>query len=284
MQLPPFFHFTAQRMSNLSARIGSTSYVYPGDLVHNATWLARDPRATVQDMELVLFVTSTGLHNLPTAAEIAQLARIGSEAGMTYTVHLPRDLRGDGGDGGESLALAQQVIALCAPLAPHAYVMHIESEGAGSAAWTAQAINALTRVVAWVGDPNLVALENLESYAPQLLEPLFAALPIARTLDIGHLWKAGIDPLTMIDQWRDHSRVMHLHGVRAQDGAMVDHGTLAWIATPLLAEVLTRLQGWRGVLTLEVFEDDFFTSRTALNDALTVVDTQTAHVDARRPT
>ena len=261
----------------LSFRLGATSYVYRGDLVHNATRLA----GQVQDIELVLYVTSGGENNLPTRAEVVQLAQTATDTGLTYTVHLPRDLRSDGGD---SLELAQRVIELCAPLQPHAYVMHVDGDGVGTAAWRAQAIDALAQVTEWAGDPKLIALENLESYAPEHLLPLFAALPIARTLDIGHLWKAGIDPLPVIDQWLMHSRIVHIHGVRVEAGAIVDHGTLAWTARTQLAAVLERLRGWTGVLTLEVFEDDFFTSRTALDEALTAATQSPARGQAPRPT
>ncbi len=252
-------------MTSKSFRLGATSYVYPGDLVYNATRLA----GHVQDMELVLYVTESGAHNLPTAAQVAHLAQIGAHAGLSYTVHLPRDLRGDGGD---SLQLAQQVIELCAPLNPHAYVMHVDGDGVGTAAWTAQAIDALAQVAAWAGDPALIALENLESYAPDHLLPIFAALPIARTLDIGHLWKAGSTVEPVISAWLPHARVVHMHGVRRRDGAMEDHGTLAWLPRATLASVLEQLTGWAGVLTLEVFEDDFFTSRDALARALATQD------------
>ncbi len=251
--------------SSPTFRLGATSYVYPGDLVHNATHLA----GQVEDIELVLFATPAGASNLPAPDEVARLARIAETAGFTYTVHLPRDLRSDDSD---SLDLAQRVIELCAPLKPHAYVMHLDGRGVGTAAWTAQALDALAQVIGWVGEPQLIALENLESYAPDHLLPLFDALPIARTLDIGHLWKAGIDPLPVIDSWRAHARVVHLHGVRIHAGAVEDHGTLEWMDTSTVGEVLAHLQGWGGVLTLEVFEDDFFTSRAVVDAALGVAE------------
>lgn len=251
-----------------SFRLGATSYVYPGDLVHNAARLA----GQVQDIELVLYVTPTGESNVPSPGEVAELARIAADTDLTWTVHLPRDLRGDEGPDGASLDLARRVIDLCAPLNPHAWVMHVDGRDVGAAAWTAQAVDALALVVECVSDPKRIALENLESYAPAHLLPLFDALPIARTLDIGHLWKAGIDPLPVIDQWRDQARVMHIHGVRMNGSAAQDHGSLAWMAAPSLTAVLARLEGWTGVLTLEVFEDDYFTSRTALAEALAALD------------
>ena len=260
----PLYLSIPMQASAPTFRLGSTSYVYPGDLVHNAARLA----GQVQDIELVLYVTPSGEHNLPTPREVRALARIAADAGMSYTVHLPRDLRSDGGD---SLTLARQVIELCAPLSPYAYVMHVDGEGVGADAWRDQALVALAQVADWAGDPQRIALENLESYDPRHLLPFLAALPIARTLDIGHLWKAGMDPLSLIDEWRAEARVMHIHGVRGALGAREDHGTLAWVARAALAAVLARLDGWDGVLTLEVFEDDFFSSRAAFDEALAAV-------------
>jgi sugar phosphate isomerase/epimerase len=125
-----------------------------------------------------------------------------------------------------------------------------------------------------VDSPARLALENLESYDVGLLEPIFAAFPIRRTLDIGHLWKAGHDPLPVLDTWLPTTKVIHLHGV-----AGADHRSLAVMAAAQLDPVLARLLDWPGVLTLEVFEEDFFTSRETLWRALDRVAAQPIQTD-----
>lgn len=244
---------------NVSFRLGSTSYVYPGDLLLNATQLA----GQVQDMELVLFETASGASNFPSPDEVRQLAAIGAAHNLTYTVHLPLDLRSESTQLHPSLLMAQRVIELTAPLQPFAYIFHLDGTGVAQPAWLAQAQRALTTLLDLVADPQTLALENLESYAPEWLEPLLARYPISRTLDIGHLWKAGRDPWPVLERWLPHTRVIHLHGM-----AESDHRSLAVMPPAVLDPLIQRLIPWRGVLTLEVFEADFFTSHRALLGAI----------------
>jgi sugar phosphate isomerase/epimerase len=253
--------------------LGSTSYVYPGDLIHNAERLA----GQVGDMELVLFDLPDEQNNLPDRATVERLAQLGQAYRLTYTVHLPHDLRDDTDDPTSDIAadpkrqpprprgtvwMAKWMTVLMGDLAPYAYVFHLEGTGAGSPDWTRQAIRALEMIASFVEDPGLLALENLESYPPEYLEPIFAAVPIRRTLDIGHLWKQGRDPLPLMDAWLPQTSVVHLHGM-----ADTDHRSLALMAPAQLDPVVKRLAYWSGVLTLEVFEDDFFTSRAALAES-----------------
>jgi len=186
------------------------------------------------------------------------MAAIAVQNDLTFTVHLPFDLYG--GVESHAFRVAERVIRLTEPLTPYAYVFHIEHRTPGTAEWYEagrQAIEALLPVVA---SPALLCLENLESYAPDLLEPFFTEYPIARTLDIGHLWKAGLDPFPYIAKWLPTTRVIHLHGVRREAERVVDHLSLAVMEPTEVAQVLTALRGYNGVLTLEVFEDDFWTS------------------------
>lgn len=250
------FHADSRRPA---FRLGSTSYVYPGDLVYNVEHLA----GMVQDIELILFETPSGESNVPQPATVARLAKLAHAHTLTYTVHLPADLRHTPGSQHPSLAQAQRVIELTAPLEPHAYVFHVEGTGAGEPAWLDQAHEAVAALVGMAGDPGRLALENLESYAPEALAPIFDAFPIRRALDIGHLWKAGRNPLPVMAAWLPHASVVHLHGMAA-----TDHQSLAVTAPAQLDPLLAGLLDWPGVLTLEVFEDDFFTSRDALSAAI----------------
>jgi sugar phosphate isomerase/epimerase len=239
--------------------LGATSYVYPGDLVHNVERLA----GQVQDVELILFELATGESNLPTPTEVGRLAALAAAHDITYTVHLPLDLRhGGAGDPAQehpSLRMAARVMGMTAPLTPHAYVFHLDGAGVDEPGWTERAVRAVSSLLDRGAAPQQLALENLESYPPEALLPVFAALPITRTLDVGHLWRAGRDPLPVLDAWLPHASVVHLHAM-----AEVDHRSLALAAPDQLDPVVERLLNWGGVLTLEVFEDDFFTSRAAL--------------------
>ena len=105
-------------------RIGTTSYIIPADIRPNVEYLA----PLVDDVELVLFEADEYGSNLPDAALCRRLNEIALAHDLTYTVHLPLDLRlGDEGALGHiSLAKAERVIAATHDLAPFAYVVHLD--------------------------------------------------------------------------------------------------------------------------------------------------------------
>lgn len=246
-------------INDLPFRLGATSYVYRGDLVHNVERLA----GQVDDIELILFDLPDGTSNLPDAATVRDLAALAGAHDLTYTVHLPLDLRHDAAARHPSLHMAARVIDLTAALTPYAYVFHLDGQDVAAPGWPDQAQRALDELAALVDNPQQLALENLENYAPEHLLPFYAALPIRRALDIGHLWKMGRDPLPLLTDWLPATGVIHLHGLAA-----TDHQSLAVMAPAQLDPIVRALLDWQGVLTLEVFEEDFFTSHAALLAAI----------------
>lgn len=262
-------------------RIGSTSYVYRGSLLHNLRALAGE----VDDVELILFDDGAGATNLPAAKEVGEMAALIADSGMSVTVHLPRDVGGSLPDSEvrSGLALNLRVIGLTQPINPLAYVLHAHTQGNGTEEWYASVMQGIEAMTSLADRLRQLALENLESYAPEILEPLFAALPIGRTLDVGHLWKQCRDPLPVMERWLPEANVVHLHGACERQGRMVDHLSLASMeekgASPLFDAALYALQGWRGVLTLEVFEEDYFTSRAAFERALARIAVRALHAD-----
>lgn len=258
-------------------RIGATSYVIEADLVANALYLADK----VQDMQLVLFDLPDGPSNLPSPGEIDALTAIASDSGLTYTVHLIEDLRlSDGGTFDHpSLHKAQEVIALTQSLKPWAYVLHLDgrtvqfptaSTGA-PAHWHREARLALAHVTTMIDEALLLAVENLEGYAPDFVAPVVDQLPVSRCVDIGHLWRDFHDPLPWLVQALPRTRVVHLHGVQRSGPRTVhDHQSLRWMrATELDAVVHCLMTAtYLGVLTLEVFGiEDFTTSLHALAES-----------------
>lgn len=245
-------------------RVGSTSYVYPDELLPNVERLADG--GDVDDIELVLFEVDDGPNNLPGEATVQRLATLAADQRLTYTVHLPLDLQlgAEGQSQHQSLIKAERVIKTTLPLDPYAFVFHLDGTNVEGTQWLRRALRALDTVIGWVGQPDRLAVENLERWNPAYLEPVLDALPISRTTDIGHLWKTHRDPLSVLDNWLPRTRVCHIHGLGKRD-----HKSLALMAPEQLDPVVEKLMNYQGVLTLEVFQtDDFFSSRGALLDSV----------------
>lgn len=247
-------------------RLGTSSYIIPADILPNVHWLAD----RVRDVELVLFEVDDGSNNLPTPEVIAELGAVGRRTGLSYTVHLPLDLRlgDDGAEGHVSLEKARRVIERTRELEPWAYVVHLDGravrEQAGTAAyrrWVDHSVRALELAAGWAGDPALLAVENLEGYPLDFWEPVLARIPVSRTVDIGHLWRDGHDALPFLRAALPRTRVIHLHGVGERDHQSLRHTPpedLAGVMQLLAAE-------YRGVVTLEIFnEEDLVTSLQAM--------------------
>jgi sugar phosphate isomerase/epimerase len=249
---------------NTPFRVGSTSYVYPADILPNVEQLGE--AGEVDDIELILFEVDDGPNNLPDEQTIARMGDLAGQFALTYTVHLPLDLRlaADGSIRHASLDKAERVIKSTLPLDPLAFVFHLDGTDIEAQGWVDRALKALETVIPWVGDPSLLAVENLESWPPLYLDPVLDRLPISRTTDIGHFWKLGLDPLTVLDQWLPRTRVIHIHGMAERD-----HKSLALMPLEVLDPVVAKLLTFTGVVTLEVFDtSDFFSSRDALLNAV----------------
>ncbi|HOU23833.1 MAG TPA: cobamide remodeling phosphodiesterase CbiR [Anaerolineae bacterium] len=256
-------------------RIGTTSYIIPADILPNVAYLAPQ----VEDVQLVLFETDEYGSNLPDAALCARLNELAAAHGLTYSVHLPLDLRlGDGGEETDlSLVKARRVIEATHPLRPFAYTLHLDGRalvdacGAGPvpeayiASWRENARRALEIVSGWLDEPERLCVENLEAWDPAFFAPLVETLPVSRTIDIGHLWLQGVDPLDHLACWIGRARVIHLHGVAERD-----HASLAHVPATRLDPVVRFLAArFGGVVTLEVFNQmDWLSSRAALAASL----------------
>lgn len=248
--------------------IGTTSYIIPGDLAANARHLA----GLVHHMQFVLFDVPGGPCNYPDAAEIKALRVTGDATGLRYTVHLPLDLHlGPPSDrlGHPSLVAARSVIGLTRDLTPLAYIAHLDGrnvlgqpvDGKAHRDWCAQTIMALEHISEWIGDPALLAVENLETYPLDFADAVLARVPVSRCIDVGHLWLDGHDPLPVLKKALPRTSVVHLHGLAGRD-----HQSLAHTPPEQLDPVIGALldADFDGLLTLEVFEQDFETSLEAV--------------------
>lgn len=250
-------------MNNFSFRLGTTSYIIPDDILPNARYLA----GKAKDIELILFEVDDGPNNLPSPEVIGELSQIAKQYDMTYTVHLPLDLKlGEGGsERDQSLAKAKRVMDCTRQLDPWAYVLHLDgrfvrtsTDGDVLARWQDQSVRALEIAAEWAGGMGKLAVENLESYPLDFIDPVLERVAASRCVDIGHLWLDGLDPLPYLQAALPRTRVIHMHGLAERD-----HRSLAFMPEEKVRAVWDELvrADYKGVLTLEVFsEEDFLSS------------------------
>lgn len=250
-------------MQNYPFRLGTTSYIIPDDILPNARYLA----GKVRDIELILFEVDDGPNNLPTSEIIDELLQIASQHDLTYTVHLPLDLKlgADGSEQDQSLVKARRVIECTRGLNPWAYVLHLDGRSVRTSTdadlirrWQDQSVRALEITAGWAGGAEKLAVENLETYPLDFIQPVMDWIPVSRCVDIGHLWLDGHDPIPYLQAALPRTRVIHMHGIAERD-----HRSLAFMPQEKVSAVweeLVRLN-YEGVLTLEIFsEEDFISS------------------------
>lgn len=250
-------------MKNFPFRLGTTSYIIPADILPNARYLA----GKVRDIELILFEVDDGPNNLPSAEVTKELKQIAGQHDLSYTIHLPLDLKlgEDGSEQDQSLVKARRVIDCTRGLDPWAYVLHLDgrsvrtsTDGERIRRWQDQSVRALEIVSAWAGGAEKLAVENLETYPLDFIQPVLERIPVSRCVDIGHLWLDGHDPIPYLQDALPRTRVIHMHGIAERD-----HCSLAFIPREKVKAVwgeLIRLN-YQGVLTLELFtEQDFLSS------------------------
>ena len=244
-------------------RLGTTSYIIPDDILPNARYLA----GKVRDMELILFEVDDGPNNLPSPEVIHELSHIAQHYDLTYTVHLPLDLKlgEDGSEQDQSLIKAKRVIDCTRGLDPWAYVLHLDGRSVRTSTdtgliqrWQAQSVRALELVAEWAGSAEKLAVENLETYPLDFIQPVLDRIPVSRCVDVGHLWLDHHDPIPYLQAALPRTRVIHIHGIAERD-----HRSLAFMPQDKVSQVWDELNRakYEGVLTLEIFsEEDFLSS------------------------
>ncbi|MEW6350608.1 MAG: cobamide remodeling phosphodiesterase CbiR [Thermodesulfobacteriota bacterium] len=240
-------------------RIGTTSYVYPADILTNVRRLA----GLAMDVELVIFEAKNPDRDLPDQGVIAELRRIAADHDMTYTVHLPLDLVLAHPESASSVETATRVIDRTLELDPYGFIVHLEDGNRDRihdpAEWLENSVSSLELLAGVVGDYGRLCVENLEIHPPELLDAVSRAHPVSFCVDVGHLWVTGRPDVPLLDRWLPRTRVVHLHGVGARD-----HQSLAQMPASRLDPVTNLLRDFHGVVTLEVFsERDFVTSLRA---------------------
>lgn len=235
-------------------RLGTTSYVYPADVLPNVERLA----GYTQDIELILF-QSPDAANLPSPEVIEKLDHLRRVHNFTFTIHFPIDRQlghPDRQHRAELLAQIATIVKRVQPLDPFAYILHPEGIAPDAApdaitAWQHHLADGVARIVDLGVAPKRLAMENLK-HPFDWCAPIVESAGLSVCIDIGHLWLNDTNAAAHLRRWLPRARVVHLHGER--DGR--DHISLAAADQERLALILQELKGppsFTGVVTLEVF-------------------------------
>ena len=256
-------------MKDFSFRLGTTSYIIPDDLLPNAHYLADK----VRDIELILFEVDGSPNNLPSDEVISELKQIARQSDLTYTVHLPLDLKlgEDDSEQDRFLIKTRRVIECTHRLDPWTYILHLDGRAVRTSTdderirrWQDQSVRALEIVSALAGCSDKVAVENLETYPLDFIQPVLDRITVSRCVDIGHLWLDGHDPVPYLQSALPRTRVIHMHGIAERD-----HRSLAFLPQEKIQVVWETLMqaNYQGVLTLEIFsEEDFVSSLKVIEE------------------
>jgi sugar phosphate isomerase/epimerase len=253
----------------LPFRLGTTSYIYPAEILANV----RSLKNLVEDIEVVLF-ESDEVANYPRPSEIEELAAIGEESGLSYTVHLPLDiLLGDSDPlvRRRSVGKCLRAIAVTTGLKPYAYVCHCQGIPEDDhqqwldKGWLIRLDQSLVEILDHLEAPQLLCAETL-SYPFHLIAEIIEQRGLGICLDVGHIVLYG-HPLDLyLKRYLPRTRVIHLHG--NSDGR--DHLDLSRLPATTLDLLFSSLAARPSaddlVLTLEIFsEEDLRVSRTIVD-------------------
>jgi sugar phosphate isomerase/epimerase len=254
-------------------RLGTTSYIVPADILPNLHHL----RDRVDDVELVLF-ESDEFSNLPLPGDVEAMARLKQEALLTYTVHLPLDIRLGSGDEAErraSVVKCRRVIERMEPVEPFAWILHLHGDRRGdpptddATRWIEQNRQSLIELLERTPNPRTICVETLD-YDFERAAGLVEEFDLSVCLDVGHLLVHGRDVAEHLNRWLERARVFHVHGVDAEGQ---DHANLSCLPDGLLEDLADRLAPLAPddvrVVTVEVFgEEDYERSMQTVAERL----------------
>ena len=247
-------------------RFGTSSYIIPADIIPNVEFL----KDKVDDIELVLF-ESDEFSNLPSPADMQQLARMADENSLTYSVHLPLDVylgHPERAVRERSVGKCLRIIELTRDLPKSACVMHFEAgPGVDINKFSADENRLFTEalrdsITMLLQETDVAAsefcVENL-NYPFELVWPVVEEFGLSVTLDVGHLEFYGFPTADYLKRYLKYAKVLHVHGTL--DGK--DHNSLSHLkpeALELLMGELARQPLVSRVFTMEIFSQEDFDS------------------------
>ena len=231
-------------------KIGTTSYIYPDHLIPKVRMLG----PFLDEIEILLFESKQ--ESLPTKRDIQTLARMKTEFGLTYNVHLPADVPLTDPEGFEHAAgRIRQVIELTRPLTPSTHTLHLHCDIVRTPEnienWRTAAAKGVEKILENGMPPESVSIESLD-YPLAWVTTLIDRFGLGVCLDIGHLFRYGFDAKKTFDEHAKRTPILHVHGV--ENGK--DHLSLDRLSEKHAGTLQDILRRFTGVVSIEVFSYD----------------------------
>jgi sugar phosphate isomerase/epimerase len=236
-------------------KLATTSYIYPDHIIPNVTTLA----PFLDEVELVLF-ESEGLDNLPDEREIKALMDLSVHGKVGFNIHLPIDIfLGDKSEEvrAKGISIVRRVTERTFCLNPSVYILHFDlrnnngQEETDIQSWRKRILRSAEEMMEWGIELKRISIETL-SYPFEWIEDMITEFGFSICLDIGHMLIYGQDLRGYLKKYLPQTSIIHLHGI--ENG--VDHLGIDRLNGKIVDLILSELQNFTGILSVEVFSFD----------------------------
>jgi len=236
-------------------RLGTTSYIYPDQIVPNVAKLA----PFLDEIELVLF-ESEGQDNYPDEVELKNLMNFCLKGKVGFNVHFPIDIfLGDKNEEVrfKGISVVKKVIDRTLCLKPSLYTLHFDlrdkngREETDIKAWRSRIIRSAGEMMEWGIESKRISIETL-SYPFEWIEDIVREFGFSICLDIGHMLIYQQDIQGYLKKYLSQTSIIHFHGI--ENG--VDHLGIERLNGKMVDWILSKLQRFTGTLSIEVFSLD----------------------------
>lgn len=245
---PPFPPLESPCKNVFPFKLACPSFIYRAGYTDNVRCLS----PFVDEIEL-LFFESRFPDSLPPRPLIDELGRLAQQGRTSFNVHLPTDIYPGHPHPGvrhSAVVILNEWIGRCGPLNPSTFTLHLNRDTSETdpEGWQTRTGETLAAVLANGLPGPRISVENID-YDFALVAPVVEDLDLSVCMDMGHLMVRGISLEAFFERWRGRITTIHLHGV---DGDQ-DHLPLNRLSEKRMAEVIDVLEGFSGVVSLEVF-------------------------------
>ncbi len=218
-------------------RLGSTSFLVHKDYVSALSFVSEH----CEDVALLLIDTGENGEYLPSHKDVEAIADILEKTQTSLHIHLPTTNNCESEKSRTALYDACLLaIERTKILKPHSFVLHVDlpsfkkEDKALNDTESQQIKDLLAKLASNLPSPQHLAIENLEGYSPHFWDFCFENTGYSRCLDVGHLWKDGLDPLPFFSAWQEKIRLIHLHGLAPNKDCLYSLEKLQEMTAPLL--------------------------------------------------